>query len=1233
MSMLQNRRRPIGRWACGSSRAGAGRRGTAGLLPALEGLESRQLLATTPLPVGAVGKIVPSSGAIAEFNTADPNTMGTEIALGTDSKLWANQLNIGALFLSPDLKTISTGSIAVIDPATGLTTAQYTVPSPTPIPVGSTPYSVSTSIPLGITQGTNNDLWFTSISFASNSFSPNSPLQLGNNATLTAAIGRIDQSGHITQYTVPTPSGQFTMPLQMVLGPDGNLWFTAVTTPYNAQGIVVSGEVGRINATTGDITLFPTPTVDTFPIGITSGLDGNLYFTGILNANSGGFPSVGAIDRINPTTGAITEFPTGFNSFGGSGGGGPVHRGGGQSGGFSTGFDDFPALGIKTAPDGKLVYTSLLNGNLAANSSFTGGIGVFDPSTGDYSDIFRMPRPNTLPVEITLGPDGNFWFTEANVNIGSTGTIGFSGSTGSIGNINTTTGKVTEYSLPTPADLPFGIVNGPDGNLWFNNFTVPGLQVAIGLIELRMLTVPATLAARGIDITPTVSSSFTGQVATFIDLDPTVKVGNLSAMITWGDGTTSAGTITQQGGNNGAFVVTGTHTFTTVGTQVAGVAIKDTKNNTSASVNSNVTVQNTSVTATGSTFNVGIGTAFTGTVATISDPNPNATAGDFTASIAWGDGTTSDGSVARASGGPSGGPVQFNVAGTHTYNQSGTFLVTVTIQIKGGATITAMSAAVASTQNLTVTNTLDDNNPGSLRQAINAANGLSGATISFAVNTPGPYVLKLQSPLPAITSPMTINDTLSVTNPSPFVIDGSGLNFPPPSTSLADFPSDAPRRTLLDVNAPNTAILGLTFEGSPGYGIVLDQNSAGSMVMNNFIGTAPGGRSAPLGNQLGGLLVLSSGNMIANNVISGNGDTGNETAKDSQVGFGVALFGGAATKNTLIGNHIGTNIDGTQALPNFDGVDVNGADGNTITNNVISGNRGNSSNPAVGLYLFRGADQNTIQGNKIGVGDDPGVSIPNQFGVMIADSSNNLLGGTTSGLGNMIEGSDRSGVVIFTTATANAATGNQVLSNTIRDNHQVGVYILNASGNQIGTSSAGNTFFHNGFPLGGATSPLYGGVEIEGASATGNFVQGNEIQDSASDGVFIFGAPQNTISDNVITNSGAAGIEISGATGNQVSGNTISGSGSSDILTQSAAGNMAAGNALSPGGATQAMGQHPIKAGAAGKRRATGLAGGSHHGKRSRSRAPVNNVSKALSWYGLHPTGPIAQLNRSKRHA
>ena len=79
------------------------------------------------------------------------------------------------------------------------------------------------------------------------------------------------------------------------------------------------------------------------------------------------------------------------------------------------------------------------------------------------------------------------------------------------------------------------------------------------------------------------------------------------------------------------------------------------------------------------------------TVATFADANPNATASDFTATIDWGDGTSTRGTVVAQSGGG------FAVDGAHTYANGGQFNTGVTIDDVGGSTASATSTATVKT--------------------------------------------------------------------------------------------------------------------------------------------------------------------------------------------------------------------------------------------------------------------------------------------------------------------------------------------------------------------------------------------------------------------------------------------------------------------------------------------------------------------------------------------------------
>jgi hypothetical protein len=90
------------------------------------------------------------------------------------------------------------------------------------------------------------------------------------------------------------------------------------------------------------------------------------------------------------------------------------------------------------------------------------------------------------------------------------------------------------------------------------------------------------------------------------------------------------------------------------------------------------------------------------TVATFTDANPNAAAGDFSATISWGDGSTSAGTIAAdGSGG-------FVVTGSHTYAEDGSFPVGLTVTDVGGSTATVAGSATVADAPLQATASLPE---------------------------------------------------------------------------------------------------------------------------------------------------------------------------------------------------------------------------------------------------------------------------------------------------------------------------------------------------------------------------------------------------------------------------------------------------------------------------------------------------------------------------------------------
>ena len=288
-----------------------------------------------------------------------------------------------------------------------------------------------------------------------------------------------------------------------------------------------------------------------------------------------------------------------------------------------------------------------------------------------------------------------------------------------------------------------------------------------------------------------------------------------------------------------------------------------------------------------------------------------------------------------------------------------------------------------------------------------------------------------------------------------------------------------------------------------------------------------------------------------------NLDAGNSTIRGLVINnfgwSGIDIQG--ADGNTIVGNYIGTDVTGTISKGNGTvGINVSFSEFNTIggtgalDGNLISGNSGH------GIRLDSG--NTTIIGNLIGTDAAGTGSLANSSsGIYVNGTASNTIGGATTAERNVISGNANSGIFLFGTG----ATNNEV------------------SGNYIGTDVTGTVDFGNGADgvllLGGANSNTIGGatdahrniiagndddgIEINGDDSDSNVVQknwiglgadGSTVLGNSEDGILISnGADANQIGGidrgNVIAGSGWIGVELwsSGSTisDNQIQGNFI----------------------------------------------------------------------------------------------
>jgi RHS repeat-associated protein len=182
-------------------------------------------------------------------------------------------------------------------------------------------------------------------------------------------------------------------------------------------------------------------------------------------------------------------------------------------------------------------------------------------------------------------------------------------------------------------------------------------------------------AGTGASISKVEGETYTGVVATFSDPAPEAAT-EYTVSINWGDGTTGdGGTVTQTGTNS--YQVTGSHKFAEEGKFTVGVTITDHPEQVTVFGSANVT--DASLSPSSTSLSTTEGATFTGSLGQFTDAGGGEVS-DFTATINWGDGKTSPGTVAAG-----GGTGVYTVSGSHTYDDEGNFSVSVSVSDDGGA--------------------------------------------------------------------------------------------------------------------------------------------------------------------------------------------------------------------------------------------------------------------------------------------------------------------------------------------------------------------------------------------------------------------------------------------------------------------------------------------------------------------------------------------------------------------
>lgn len=245
--------------------------------------------------------------------------------------------------------------------------------------------------------------------------------------------------GSVTQYNTPN-SASIT---KIGAGPDGNIWYTG------------ANRIGKVTSS-GTFTQYLSPLNDgRYPNDITTGPDGNIWYS------ENPANSTSRIVKMSTSGAVLGQYQTSYTTSS------PVADSliTGSNGDLWFAYDgkignvsSSNAVTFKAPPtgvgavrsitlgsDGNIWYTAASKGSSTQNS-----VGKMTPS-GVYTN-YNFPSTYTNSSEnIITGPDGNVWFTmngkQFVVKV-------------------TSTGVMTEYN-PGTGSLPVAITTGTDGNLWY----------------------------------------------------------------------------------------------------------------------------------------------------------------------------------------------------------------------------------------------------------------------------------------------------------------------------------------------------------------------------------------------------------------------------------------------------------------------------------------------------------------------------------------------------------------------------------------------------------------------------------------------------------------------------------------------------------------------------------------------------------------------------------------------
>jgi Ca2+-binding RTX toxin-like protein len=518
-----------------------------------------------------------------------------------------------------------------------------------------------------------------------------------------------------------------------------------------------------------------------------------------------------------------------------------------------------------------------------AQSSYSIRVRTTDQGGLSYEKVFTISITDQNDAPTDLGLDGTVvaenqpvgttigTFSSIDPDVGNTFTYSLVTGTGDTDNVGfsiagNTLKTAAIFDFETKSSYSIRVRTTDQGGLTYDEvFT-------IGVTDVLELEAGVNQAALEGDLVSLGSATYNGPI----------PANQLTLTIAWGDGTSEPGVLVPTSGTNGG-TISNTHRYADNGSYTVTLTLTD----GTSTISDTLVVTVSNVAPVGGTLS-GLAAAVRGQTVNYSLPFTDAgTADTHTASIDWGDGTSSTGVVTESAG-------VGTVTGSHVYTTSGNYTITFTVSDDDGASVTktkAISIVAANLQTSELDPTKTDLFVGGTTGNDTIALALSGTNTTVTINAvsagsfapTGRIVIFGLAGNDNVTVASTItrnawlygddgNDTLTGGGGNDVITGGVGTDSQVGGAGNDTYLFDADAALGIDTVNDSAGIDTLDFSATTGQAIALNLALTTAQVVNPNLTLTLTSASA-IENVTGGSLNDTlTGNTLANTLIGGPGN-------------------------------------------------------------------------------------------------------------------------------------------------------------------------------------------------------------------------------------------------------------------------------------------------------------------------------------------------------------------------